>query len=80
VEHATCFSNILLPGRWIQELEQKGELADGDPLNNFFKKIFAQVSLAHAKSTGAAAHVCVCRHMRAAGGKLIWVCLKPQSL
>lgn len=26
-----------------QELEQKGELEDGDPLNNFFKKIFAQV-------------------------------------
>eukprot|EP00983_Pelagomonas_calceolata_P025296 793779-Pelagomonas_calceolata.AAC.3 len=26
----------------VKELEQKGELADGDPLNNFFKKIFSQ--------------------------------------
>jgi suppressor of G2 allele of SKP1 len=30
--------------RCAQELEQKGELDDGDPLSNFFKKIFAQVS------------------------------------
>jgi len=29
----------------VQELEQKGELVDGDPLNNFFKKIFSQVLL-----------------------------------
>ncbi len=28
---------------WLQELEQKGELDMGDPLNNFFKKIFSQV-------------------------------------
>ena len=27
-----------------QEMEKKGELEDGDPLNGFFKKIFAQVS------------------------------------
>lgn len=27
----------------MKELEEKGELEDGDPLNNFFKKIFAQV-------------------------------------
>lgn len=26
----------------MQELEKKGELEDGDPLNNFFKKIFSQ--------------------------------------
>ena len=26
-----------------QEMEKKGELEDGDPLNGFFKKIFAQV-------------------------------------
>ena len=25
-----------------QEMEKKGELEDGDPLNGFFKKIFAQ--------------------------------------
>ena len=31
-----------LPGSSPQELEQKGELDMGDPLNNFFKKIFAQ--------------------------------------
>jgi hypothetical protein len=24
-------------------MEEKGELEDGDPLNGFFKKIFAQV-------------------------------------
>lgn len=27
----------------VKELEEKGELEDGDPLNNFFKKIFSQV-------------------------------------
>jgi hypothetical protein len=26
-------------------LEKKGELEDGDPLNNFFKKIFSQVGM-----------------------------------
>lgn len=32
-----------LPAAEVKELEEKGELEDGDPLNGFFKKIFAQV-------------------------------------
>jgi hypothetical protein len=28
----------------VKELEEKGELEDGDPLNNFFKKIYGGVS------------------------------------
>lgn len=27
----------------LKAMEEKGELEDGDPLNNFFKKIFGQV-------------------------------------
>ncbi len=37
----------------LQELEQKGELDDGDPLNGFFKKIFAQVRALVAGQGGA---------------------------
>lgn len=38
-------SSLTLPHThsFTQDLEQKGELEDGDPLNNFFKKIFSQV-------------------------------------
>ena len=43
--HEWRFTNGMLV--WLplnlQELEQKGEMVDGDPLNNFFKKIFSQV-------------------------------------
>uniref|UniRef100_A0A7S0S318 Uncharacterized protein n=1 Tax=Chlamydomonas leiostraca TaxID=1034604 RepID=A0A7S0S318_9CHLO len=41
-------SHVKAPKDWskveaeVKELEQKGELEDGDPLNAFFKKIFAQ--------------------------------------
>jgi len=34
---------LLVPAAEVKELEEKGELEDGDPLNGFFKKIFAQV-------------------------------------
>lgn len=29
----------------VKELEEKGELEDGDPLNNFFKKIYGGVRI-----------------------------------
>lgn len=39
-----CACNEPLPAPpHTQELESKGELEDGDPLNSFFKKIFAGV-------------------------------------
>jgi hypothetical protein len=39
----------LLPAAEVKELEEKGELEDGDPLNGFFKKIFAQVLHKHLR-------------------------------
>lgn len=33
-------------------MEEKGELEDGDPLNGFFKKIFAQVGLGVSSGSG----------------------------
>jgi hypothetical protein len=37
----------VFPAAEVKELEEKGELEDGDPLNGFFKKIFAQVMRKH---------------------------------
>lgn len=40
VRYACCCCSVITAE--VKQLEEKGELEDGDPLNSFFKKIFAQ--------------------------------------
>lgn len=72
----------------MKELEEKGELEDGDPLNGFFKKIFAQVGLGVVEGGGGVAvsgHLGLCAvpvespkagsRLTMADGMSVYVCL-----
>lgn len=48
----------------VKQLEEKGELEDGDPLNSFFKKIFSQVCEGSSSNSGS--YGCVARYGSAA--------------